>query len=670
MKKSNVFIGRELYSCGACSVESILSYYGGYVPHETVLEDTYTTKTGTNAYNIIKALERYGFNAYGLKLSLEKINKNDLPLIAHTTIDNYNHFLVIYEITSKKVITMDPKWGAKTYSYAYFKTIFNDVVIIAKPVRKIVSMERGNTLKKIISKELYKDRKKILLLLNISIVCIILSLVINAFIKIAHYNHILVYTTIFLLIILIKWLLSYVKVLYEEKITNEFKENFLNTFINHVFHLEKRYITNKRVGEIISKVNDSSYIIDFLTKISFNGLIDFIALFLSLSILFVISTNMSIINLISSIIYAFIAVIVGRKIYRKEIECIDSFNAYSGDLTEYLEGIESIKNLGCENMFIGKIKKSYKRHIDFSYDSFKFNSKVDTLKNMILEVGYIISLAVAIIGIKETNDLYNIVIYTSVYSIFASSLSNMVSYIPGFMHLKAIYRSVSEFLDLKCENEGNYKIANFGNINIKNLSYSYDNLKEIFNIDNVNIKDNDKILIIGKSGKGKSTFMKCLSGYLKDYTGSIIIDGIDIKDISLHDLKKIILYIGQDEKLFTDTIKNNITLGNFDEDRFRKVIDICELSDVINSKYELENSLVLEAGINYSKGEKARIILARSLYQTPRLLIIDELLSSVPEEQENRILKRLLNENITLIYITHRNKKEYFKKIIELGKER
>ena len=667
MKKSNVFIGRELYSCGACSVESILSHYGGYVPHETVLEDTLTTKTGTNAYNIIKALERYGFRAYGTKISLDEITDEMLPLIAHTTIDNYNHFLVIYEITDKKVVTMDPKWGIKNYQRDYFKSIFNEIAIVAKPVKKIVCMERKRTLKKIFKQKLKSDRKKTFLLLNISIIIIVLSFISSLFIKVAEAKKIYTYLLIFSLIIVIKWLLNYFKVLYEEKIINGFKREFINKIVSHIFNLEKRYIANKRAGEIINKINDSTYIVDFLTKIMFSGIIDILALILGLILLFILSYKMTLVNLFVCILYIIITIISSHKLYRHELEQIDGYNMYSGDLTEYIEGLESIKNLGYETKYINKLNSSYKNYIDNSYQAFKYNGRVDFIKEMLLEVGYIISLGIALLYISDTNMIYDIIIYASIYSIFESSLRGLTSYIPGFMHIKAIYKSTSEFLDLKLESSGKYKIDDFNIINIDNLKYSYNHIDDAINIDHITINKGDKILLTGPSGKGKSTLVKCLSGYLKDYTGSILIDNIDIKDISLPSLKDLILYIGQDERLFTDTIVNNIALDKYDEDKFNNIIDICELSDVINSKYENKNALILESGINYSKGEKARLILARSIYKNPKILIIDELLSSIPESQENRILKRILsNTDITLIYITHRNKLGHFKNVIKL----
>lgn len=670
MKRSNVFVGRELYSCGACSIESILSYYGGYVPHETVLIDTFTTKTGTNAYNIIKALEKYGFNAYGLRIKLDDITKYQLPIIAHTTIDNYNHFLVIYEIRKNKIITMDPKWGAKTYSLEQFKSIFNEVVIIVKPVRKIAYMQPKNTLKSTIKKNIRTNRKKILILLVISTITIFLGFLISAFIRIVDITHIYRYTLGFIIICVIKWLLNYIKILSEEKLANEFKINFIKKIVYHIFHIERMYIANKRVGEIICKITDSSYIIDFFTKLIFSGIIDFLALILGLIIMFIISIKTSLINLLGGVFYLFITLSTARKLYRKEMECVDYYNVYNGDLTEYIDGIETIKNLGTEETYIAQIEKSYKNYIDSSYNAYKFNSLINLFKNSIMEINFIISIAIYLLTINSQIDLYNIIIYTSIYSIFSSSLTNIVSYIPGFMHIKAIYRNVSDFIDLNYEKDGNKLLKDINVININKLKYSYDKNKTIIALDNITIKKNDKILLIGSSGMGKSTLVKCISGYLNDYEGTITIDNVDIKDLSMLTIKKNILYVGQEERLFTDTVKNNIVGTYYDEIKFKKIIELCELSNVIDSKSEKENNLILEGGINYSKGEKARIILARSLYKEPKVLIIDELLSSIPESQENRILKRLLDlSDTTLIYITHRNKKEYFDKIIELERK-
>ena len=105
-------------------------------------------------------------------------------------------------------------------------------------------------------------------------------------------------------------------------------------------------------------------------------------------------------------------------------------------------------------------------------------------------------------------------------------------------------------------------------------------------------------------------------------------------------------------------------------DRFQYISNITLLDEAINKRRDKEYTTVLEGASNLSGGERARLILARALYKKPKILIIDETLSSVNEDMEETILKNLLSiENMSLIYITHRNKEKMFKTIINFRKD-
>lgn len=99
----------NISDCGACCLSSIIKYYNGYIPLEKVKDDTYTTSKGTTAYNIKKAAEKYGFNAFGAKTN--DIQKELLPVIAHTNDNNLLHFVVIYKYNHKYYYLMDPAKG-------------------------------------------------------------------------------------------------------------------------------------------------------------------------------------------------------------------------------------------------------------------------------------------------------------------------------------------------------------------------------------------------------------------------------------------------------------------------------------------------------------------------------------------------------------------------------
>ena len=181
---------------------------------------------------------------------------------------------------------------------------------------------------------------------------------------------------------------------------------------------------------------------------------------------------------------------------------------------------------------------------------------------------------------------------------------------------------------------------------------------------NLDIKKGNKVLILGNSGGGKSTLLKILKHYYEVKRGSVLIGGVDINDYKKND----IIYISQNEKLFTDTIYNNI--GN--SDKFSEIIKICLLDEVVE-KFKLGyNTLIEEDGFNISGGQKQRIMLARAINNDFNILLIDEGLNQLDVNSERKILKNLFNhyKDKTIIVVSHRlDNMDLYNQVIEISKK-
>lgn len=148
---------------------------------------------------------------------------------------------------------------------------------------------------------------------------------------------------------------------------------------------------------------------------------------------------------------------------------------------------------------------------------------------------------------------------------------------------------------------------------------------------------------------------------------------VNLKDISDDSIRKSFTYVGQNEKLFNDTLKGNILMGrNVNENKYKSIIKITKIDEIINSKSLKENFLIEEDGFNLSGGERQRIILARALLKESNYLLIDEALSEVDYNLEKNIVLNLFKyyKNKTIIYVSHKKEIEkLFNKKIILEKE-
>ena len=133
MKKIPVVKQRDIKDCGPCCLSSILKYYNGFVPLEIIHNDCYTNVNGTTAYHLISALNKYGFDSYGLKT--DKITKDLLmPAVLHLQLKNgLNHFVVVYKVTKNYIVIMDPAKGVVKMPLNEFYEIFSGIVVVCYP---------------------------------------------------------------------------------------------------------------------------------------------------------------------------------------------------------------------------------------------------------------------------------------------------------------------------------------------------------------------------------------------------------------------------------------------------------------------------------------------------------------------------------------------------------
>jgi ATP-binding cassette subfamily B protein len=221
---------------------------------------------------------------------------------------------------------------------------------------------------------------------------------------------------------------------------------------------------------------------------------------------------------------------------------------------------------------------------------------------------------------------------------------------------------VNEFLATEPEirNRESDKPTNIeGIIEFKNVNFTYpDSGVEALKNVSFTIQKGERVAIIGKTGSGKSTIAQLMLRMFDPNTGSISIDGIDIKKQNLYSIRKAIGYVPQDVFLFSDTINSNIGFGleNQDEEIIKQAAKDADVyQNIIDFPNQFE-TLLGERGINISGGQKQRISIARAIAKNPNILLFDDCLSAVDTETEEHILSALdrIMENKTSIVISHR----------------
>lgn len=332
-------------------------------------------------------------------------------------------------------------------------------------------------------------------------------------------------------------------------------------------------------------------------------------------------------------------------------------------LYEAFSHIRLVKALGKEDYEIKRFEENLTKRIDFEFK----NAKLSTLSSFSDAVlNRTISGAIALYGgyqvIKGAmtlGSLTAIMIYLTQLMGLARSIGNFYE---NIIVNSVTRQRLAEILDIKpqitdAEDAIDYRISQ-GKVEFRGVWFGYKKDEFILKGINFLILPASKIALVGPSGCGKTTLLNLILRLYKQEKGAIFIDGIDTRKIKLDSLKSEIGIALQEPFLWNNTIRNNILYGaeNATEEDMIKAAKLSEAHDFVMNLPDKYDSVIGEMACKISEGQKQRIAIARALIKKPKILILDEAMSSLDSETEDRIVDNIKREfkDLTVIAVSHR----------------
>ena len=337
----------------------------------------------------------------------------------------------------------------------------------------------------------------------------------------------------------------------------------------------------------------------------------------------------------------------------------ESLSKLSSLSQEVFTGIQIIKSYAIQKNTYNKFDNLSEKNKENQISLVKMQALFFPL--MILLIG-ISNVLVIYIGGKQYLDgeienigiIAEFIIYVNMLTWPVASLGWISSII---QQAEASQKRINEFLKEKSEinNNSNGLKKITGSVEFKNVSFTYteSNIKAI---DNLSFKLNNKksLGLIGVTGSGKTTLLKLITRSYNTGSGEILLDNKPVSEFDLESLRKNIGVVSQDSFLFSDSIMNNIKFGK-EKATLEEVERVCKLAGIHNEIIKFSNgydTILGERGINLSGGQKQRICIARALIKKPKILILDDCLSALDTETEEKIiasLKDLIKDTTTII---------------------
>ena len=228
---------------------------------------------------------------------------------------------------------------------------------------------------------------------------------------------------------------------------------------------------------------------------------------------------------------------------------------------------------------------------------------------------------------------------------------------------KVAVEDLDGLYELASDNEGvdrpiTSQLQSYG-IQCKDLKFAYNKDSVVLSVPNLQIQPGEKVAILGVIGTGKSTLLKMLSGLYKPSAGKVLLDGIDMQQLSKDNVSNTIGYLEQDTKLFSGTLRDNLSIGlvNITDDQILKVCKLTGLISLISALPKGLDTEVPEGGESVSGGQRQLIALTRMLIGNSKILLLDEPTASMDEGTERHLLATLqqnLTKEQTLVVVTHK----------------
>ena len=458
--------------------------------------------------------------------------------------------------------------------------------------------------------------------------------------------------------ILSSWLMATIKSRFIQKIRNEIYER--------ITILPLSYFSQRKRGDIVSRaVNDVQELENTLLRSLQQFLNDPITVLIYLITLFFIDYKLTIFTLLLLPFAGFFISLASRKLKKKSVASKEGLGNLFSHLEETLSGLRIVKGFNAQS-YTEKVFDKENKNYSKLYKQILWN--VDLASPLSEFLGVTVVMIILVFGgwqvLSGTGSLSAplFIVYIALITQIINPAKNFAAAFANYRRGAAVLERVEEILhaDEKIvQAENAIPILDFNcQIEYKNVTFCYSDDAKVIDNMSFTIKKGETCAIVGASGLGKSTLIDLLPRFYDVTSGEILIDGINIKEYAIDDLRGLFALVTQDIVLFNDTIYNNIAYG-LQEVPFEKVKAAAAAAhalEFIETLPQQFDTVLSDRGLSLSGGQRQRLSIARAILRNAPILILDEATSALDMESGKKVLEAIdeLMKGRTVIVITHR----------------
>ena len=443
------------------------------------------------------------------------------------------------------------------------------------------------------------------------------------------------------------------------------EEKLRSRLYGHLQTLSFSFYQRMKTGDLMARAINDLNAIRMATGMGMVALADGLVLGIAaIGFMLYIHPLLTLVSLIPAPLVIILTWIFTRRMARGHERVQRTFADLTERVREAFAGIRIIKAYARENWEYGKIKEAGGSYLSENMKLVRTVALFFPMMAVFTNLGLAIVMGVggrlAILSHITTGEFVAFIAYLNLLTWPMMALGWVTNLI---QRGSASMRRINGILDEKPEivdSPTAKKVSKIrGDIVIKGLSHLYPG-KETYAIHEVtlSIEAGQTLALVGRVGSGKTTLLQSIPNLLSIPRGTVFLDDLDVRDISLKSLRKNIGFITQEAIIFSDTVRNNVIFGRtgVPDERLRVVLETAQIDDEVEDLEQGLDTLLGEKGITLSGGQRQRLTIARALLSDPPILILDDALSMVDTRTEERILNRILatRKGKTTLIVSHR----------------
>jgi ATP-binding cassette, subfamily C, bacteriocin exporter len=661
--------------CGAAALATIALHYKRPVHLQKLRDLAGTDRVGTNLLGLVQAAEQLGFSAKGVKGPYEALPTVPLPAVAHVVNDEgLGHFVVLHRVRKNSVLVADPGRGLRKLSREEFCQTWSGALLLLVP-------DDTKTLERKIDKPVAPWRRfagmlcwnrrvlveafvcaLLMTLLGMSTGYFVQHLVDGVLVR--GESRLLDALAIGMIAIaLFRMLFGVVRQYLLAWLGRRIDLNLMAGYSRHILGLPLNFFEMRRVGEILSRVNDAAKISDAVGGVTLTAIVDGTLVVFVSALLWCYDPPLALVATL------FVPLLLGSVLLhhpaarKRSRQAMEHGAQYSAHLVEDVSGVETIKAFNAEPLRTDQGEDRLVKVVQSGFSLQKLGVSMGSASLLVTAVAGIVVLWYG--GHRVMAGALTIGELMFFHTLLASLLGPLERLASVNLKLQDALVAVDrlfQVMDVEVEETPDRRRANFTGvrdaIELRDVSFQYGCRDKVLRDVNLKIPAGSTVAIVGESGSGKSTLLKLLMRFYSPTEGQLLADGVDARDFELASWRSRIGLVSQDPFIFNGTVRDNIALGRPNADMADVIAAARDagLEEFISRLPERYDTVIGERGANLSGGQRQRLAIARALLRKPDVLIFDEATSHLDTATERAIQESLRDHlaDKTVILVAHR----------------